>query len=86
MEPVYQIDTINQLLKTMADHLEMKEPVIKEEKGEYTVTSGDRCLRVNASVGLITFINKGYNQSYLADTPGSLAGAMQAFKEHVDSQ
>jgi len=87
MEPVFRLDTITEMLQKMADHLDMKEPVIEQDSmGQFVATSGSRTLKVDAVVGLITFIDKNYDMTYLADTPGSMAGAMQSFKEHVDSQ
>lgn len=87
MDPVYRLDTIHEMLKKMADHLDMKEPVIaKDTMGNFVATSGSRTLKIVADVGLVTFTDKNYDMTYLADTPGSLAGAMSAFKKHVDSQ
>lgn len=87
MEPVFRLDTINEMLKKMADHLDMKEPVItKDGMGNFVVVSGSRSLKVEPVVGLITFTDKGYDQTMLADTPGSMAGAMKTFREHVDSK
>lgn len=87
MEPVFRLDTINELLQKMAQRLDMKDPSIeKDTMGNMVATSGSRMLIVTAEVGFVRFIDEGYDETFLADGPASLAGAMEMFRKHVDSK